>query len=726
MTHHTNTRSVSGERSRERGHRRVVPAALAVCLASLLLYPLAGAAGAGDTHVILNEVMYHPPGGRDELQFIELYNPGAATVSLSGWSLTKGAKFTFAYGTELRSKGYLVVCRDSVAFRAQYGPEANVGGAFTGRLGHKGARIELTDRAGSVVDALEYRDQAPWPTGPDGYGNSLERICPGAPSNDPANWMSSEAGTGHAAGGTPGRQNACFSALPLPVVSDVGSQRAAANDSIRVTAAVVDAGGVQSVMLAWQPRTAQGLRPWTEAPMQLESGAAQRGVYAADIRPPAEAVVIRYTVRARAASGAERLCPAATEPRPTFSCAAWTETNTARVAFLRVLGGGGIERQNRSRVVDAVVKAGARVLANGASAWGSTAVYLPAGAREPQVFDYVLVRPRKGGFKVHFHNDQPFQHQTGINVIFEKSPRWLLAEPLAYELYRAVGLPAPATEHVRFWMDDRMLGYHLVVEQPNLSFLRRNGRDANGNLYKLLWYESDLVRQHEKKNNPRTGHDDLRALVDGLNRRSGPAQWDFIQQQFEVNEVIDYFAVNMCIQNWDGFWNNYFAYHSPRPGGKWEMFPWDEDKTWGDYDGASRQYDLYTMPLTFGMNGAKVVKDSWFSSGPFGGVSWWRPPGHFSGPLLANPEFRRRFLARLREVCETTFTPARIGPAIDALKMRLEEEVVVRARSRHQDAAAALAEFRSDLQSFHNQVAHRRRFILDQLASDPSYRASSR
>jgi len=43
---------------------------------------LAGTVGLAD--VVINEVMYHPPGDRDELQFIELANSGTAPVDLSG------------------------------------------------------------------------------------------------------------------------------------------------------------------------------------------------------------------------------------------------------------------------------------------------------------------------------------------------------------------------------------------------------------------------------------------------------------------------------------------------------------------------------------------------------------------------------------------------------------------------------------------------------------------
>jgi len=72
----------------------------------------------------------------------------------------------------------------------------------------------------------------------------------------------------------------------------------------------------------------------------------------------------------------------------------------------------------------------------------------------------------------------------------------------------------------------------------------------------------------------------LAQLINGLNRTRGAEQWEFIRENFTVEEVINYFAVNMCISNWDGFFNNYFTYHDVNGTKKWEMYPWDEDKTW--------------------------------------------------------------------------------------------------------------------------------------------------
>jgi hypothetical protein len=54
-------------------------------------------------------------------------------------------------------------------------------------------------------------------------------------------------------------------------------------------------------------------------------------------------------------------------------------------------------------------------------------------------------------------------------------------------------------------------------------------------------------------------------------------------------------------------------------------------------------------------------------------------------------------------------------PVIDALEVRLGPEIEWRARSSGENADWAKRRFREDLQSFRNQVEHRRRFLLGEL-----------
>src|SRR5207247_11374488 len=136
-----------------------------------------------------------------------------------------------------------------------------------------------------------------------------------------------------------------------------------------------------------------------------------------------------------------------------------------------------------------------------------------------------------------------------INLIFEYNDRFVLAEPLAYEVYRKIGMAAEQSYHIRLWIDGRPLGYHLLIEQPNRAFLKRNKIRDDGNLYKILWYERGVVRQHEKKTHLQGGHEDVESVIEALEKTRGEEQWAVIKTNFNVNQVATYFAVNTVLSH---------------------------------------------------------------------------------------------------------------------------------------------------------------------------------
>jgi hypothetical protein len=348
----------------------------------------------------------------------------------------------------------------------------------------------------------------------------------------------------------------------------------------------------------------------------------------------------------------------------------------------------------------------------------SAFVYFDPATRKLELFDFIRVTPRGGGQKVHFLKDRPLNRMSSINLIYEYDERFVLAEPLAYEVYRQAGMAAEQSYHVRLWIDGQPAGYYLLVEQPNRAFLHRNKIQDDGNLYKILWYEQGVVKQHEKKTHPRAGHEDIVALVDALEKTKGDQQWEVIKKNFNVEQVINYFAVNMVLSHWDGFFNNYFTYHDVHGTGKWTMYPWDQDKTWGFHDGLQPGEVFYDMPITFGMEGAVAPGQR---AGPRqrggfggGGLAWWRDPGFFSGPLLANPQFRKHFLARTKEILETTYTEAVFVPVIDAMGDRLRDEVRIRAEILKEKPEQALQRFEKNLQTLREHLKKRREFLLAQ------------
>ena len=679
---------------------------------ALLLLSTALRIHAEDKDIIINEIMYHPPLELEDLQYVELYNRGKTTVDLSGWTFTKGIKYEFPKSTKLNAGQYLVVCRNVKAFAGNYGNQIQAIGDFTGRLSHHGEKIEINNAAGAVIDQVKFSDSAPWPSAPDGHSTSLERISPFSSGQDPGNWTSSAMPPMERPAGTPGKRNDSFLATVPPSIADVTFKTPPPDSPATVTAQVADHGGVKSVSLLWCIASSGSQTIETEVAMERTSGDERSGSYQAIIGGQPQGTLVRFRIKAANAE-TSRFEPGPNEPLPTFSYCTMVNTNKARVPFAYVIHVSRTLPESNVRVWNERVYE----IKSSPTRSDCAFIYMPPGGEEVQTYDHVYVRRRKGGMKVHFKKEHSFKGMTGINVIFENSPRWLLSEPMAYELYRLAGVPACLTEHVRLWMDGRLHGYYLVIEQPNKSFLARNKRNNAGSLYKVYWMYQGLVDQHHKKTRRASEPDDLVSLEQGLTRSSGEQQWQFIQKHFNVDEFAGYYAVNMCIENWDGFFNNYYLYHDEKDTDKWEMYPWDEDKTWGDYDGASRNYDWYDMPLTYGMDEGRGHQNRGF----FGG-GWWRPPGYFSGPLLANLQFRRAFLAKLNDVCNNAFTEEKMLPLINALEKRLEPEIPIRARLTGQSPRQALDRFYSDIQSLRNQVKYRRQFILEEIPKDRAAR----
>ncbi len=175
--------------------------------------------------VVINELMYHPPGGADEsenpdLEFIELFNPTAAAVPLfdpahptNVWRLANAVTFSFPTNLSIPAGGFLLVvpfnpATDAAAlaaFRAAYGTNGILVGPWSGKLDNAGESVELYrpdtpqgpahPDAGFVplilVDRVVYSDAPPWPTNADGGGASLRRIQAPAYGNDPENWTAS-------------------------------------------------------------------------------------------------------------------------------------------------------------------------------------------------------------------------------------------------------------------------------------------------------------------------------------------------------------------------------------------------------------------------------------------------------------------------------------------------------------------------------------------------------
>ncbi len=661
--------------------------------------------------VVINEIYYHAPDDIQELAYIELHNTDEDPVDLSGWAFTRGVKFKFPAGTEIDAGGFVVICRNQARLKRFFGVTA--AGVFESNLSGKGERIELSDPRGRKVDAVKYSDNAPWPLGADGLSGSLERIAPGGGSDNPANWASSPLSSDRRRPtGTPGKTNSCHSAELPPVVSAVRAQpeHPAPNQPLVVEATVRDLKGVATVKLLYRVAG-----PGIEQPeMELAMKDSGDGRFTAEIPGQSDGQLIRYRVEAVSAVGARRSFPAASEPRPALSAYVHSKVTAGKIPFAWIITTTEDETHAARERLEGMARNAARSRgfggppgrnedANEPTTTRSAFVYFDPATNRVELFDFVEVESRKGGQKVHFAKGQAFRGMTTLNITFENTAS-VIVEPLAYELYRRAGMASPQSGHLRLWVNGEPAGYQLYVEQVNRAFLRRNDLDDDGNLYKLLWFGGDVVGQHDKKTNTRAGHDDLLELIEQLEKHKGDALWAVIRKHFDVEQVINYFAVNTLLSHWDGFFNNYFTYRDSEGTGRWTMYPWDQDQTWGISMMGGGEH-LSEMPLTFGMAGDEP---------PSGRGGWWRPPGYFSGPLLANPTFRKLFLARTKQLIETVFNEKALGPLLDETTAKLRADVTLRADIFKLDAGRAERQFEQQIAAVRQHLAKRGEFLLAQ------------
>lgn len=174
-------------------------------------------------------------------------------------------------------------------------------------------------------------------------------------------------------------------------------------------------------------------------------------------------------------------------------------------------------------------------------------------------------------------------------------------ETLAFEFFRALGLPAPRTSfalvylHVPGLYEPEFLGLYTLIEEVDNNFLQRHFGTDDGVLFKpggmrgIAWLGDEWAPYAPKFN----AKDELSAsqskrLVDlaRLIHKADDAQFvSNIESHLDVEAVLRYVAVNSAICNFDSFLStghNYYLYLDPMRN-RLCMMPWDMNMSFGGY-----------------------------------------------------------------------------------------------------------------------------------------------
>ena len=155
--------------------------------------------------VVINEINYNSSEALDSGDWVELHNFGPASLDIAGWRLRDSGNpphFTLPPRALLHGGGYVVLCRDSTAFRQAYPYVDGCMGNLPFGLSSRGDHLTLLTDLGRIVDSVAYDERPPWPPEPNGTGFTLALAEPTLDNSNHDHWYPS------ADGGTPGAPNA--------------------------------------------------------------------------------------------------------------------------------------------------------------------------------------------------------------------------------------------------------------------------------------------------------------------------------------------------------------------------------------------------------------------------------------------------------------------------------------------------------------------------------------
>ncbi len=212
----------------------------------------------------------------------------------------------------------------------------------------------------------------------------------------------------------------------------------------------------------------------------------------------------------------------------------------------------------------------------------------------------------KPSLKVKFDfvvEDQRIWGLQGINLHNQTYDPSMLAEGLAYEVYRRLGVAAPRTAFVSLTVNDLDYGFYAAVERKDKTWLRRWFESDEGTLYETGsfnypcdfddaggWgadpcdcWEVDEVGSEDTR-------DDLVALCEAV--VAGPPGWvSGLQEHLDWELWLRSMATDMLISHWDGYGynlNNTHIYHDPDTD-SWTFSPWSTDLAFGWYPWSAQQ-----------------------------------------------------------------------------------------------------------------------------------------
>jgi len=322
----------------------------------------------------------------------------------------------------------------------------------------------------------------------------------------------------------------------------------------------------------------------------------------------------------------------------------------------------------------------------------------------------------KKNFKVVFNRGRLFRGLKKINLNSEWTDKSLVREHLSWDFLRQLGTPYAETEHSRLHINGDYFGLYLYVEHPDERFLRRNGLDGGGNLYKakepprdpfnpnarIIGVEKnstpdDYRKYWEEESNQGTDFSDVSGFIGDMHadgESAGGPTVSFWEDRAFPEMIIGYQVGQVVLNNFDSTPKNHFLYHDLDED-RWGFIPWDQDLTFGKF------FDPNVRPV--GTLNDVMRGDLGFDIDP------WLSTTIGNALLLRNhlinfffhaggDYFRRAYLIRLWDVLVEKYSSEAYTPRLNRLGSVLFQEEV-EDRERWERYASNVPNFPDDMPS---------------------------
>jgi spore coat protein H len=298
-------------------------------------------------------------------------------------------------------------------------------------------------------------------------------------------------------------------------------------------------------------------------------------------------------------------------------------------------------------------------------------------------------------FKLSF--DEYVDNQTlagisKINLNNNYSDASYMREFLTYELAEEMGLPTPGHSYVNVYINGKLWGFYLAVEQVGDAYLERNFGNSYGALYKgemtgvgsdLAWLGDDLSKYTGLAQKSKSSNGDV--LIDMLEELNNGTDYESV---LNVDNVLKYIALNVATNNMDSYLGsnkqNYYLYGDD---GIFNVLPWDYNMAFGGMGGMGGGRGMGGQNAQAAAGNTEVAADQVPGNGqnaqaaagasvlidePTQGAVAERP---LIAKLLAVDEYKERYHAILKEISEGFLSGTEFNAKVDALAAKISAYV---------------------------------------------------